>query len=44
MIVLYATLHRTGAMTLSRIIYSMAFLTALVAVAWEARLIFSPHF
>jgi hypothetical protein len=31
-------------MTLTRIIYRMAFLTALLAVAWEARLIFRPHY
>ena len=35
---------RMGLMTLISILYRLAFVTALVAVAWEARLIFGPHY
>ena len=31
-------------MTLISIFYRLAFVTALVAVAWEARLVFGPHY
>jgi len=31
-------------MTLIKILYSVAFFAALLAIAFEARLIFTPHF